>query len=283
MADSRPPNLRPPRLRLVSHNPLWRWLLAGLAVVGCVGGLLVGYAVGQNALIQQRVDVDTLQRELGDTQASLQGAQSKLAEMELELQVQTAALSELRGQLKEEHAASVRLGEEVTFYKSLMAPNEVRQGLSVEELELHAGSEAGSYRFELLLTQVAVRRNVIVGVVRIDIEGETVATLEALADAGPDESGVDGQDDQEEPRFGAQTAPGAQVVKSLTDLSTPGAYPLTFRFRYFQDLRGEFVIPEGFKPLQVLVTAKEKGKPPMQVKFPWPAATGSGSSASTAG
>lgn len=280
MADSRPPNLRPPRLRLVSHNPLWRWLLAGLAVVGCVGGLLVGYAVGQNALIQQRVDVDTLQRELGDTQVSLQAAQSKLAEMELELQVQTAALSELRGQLKEEHAASVRLAEEVTFYKSLMAPNEVRQGLSVEELELRAGDEAGSYRFELLLTQVAVRRNVIVGVVRIDIEGETVATREGSADAGPDESGAGGLD---EPRSAAQTDPGARVVKSLTDLSTPGAYPLTFRFRYFQDLRGEFVIPEGFKPLQVLVTAKEKGKPPMQVKFPWPAATSSGSSATTAG
>ena len=63
---------------------------------------------------------------------------------------------------------------------------------------------------------------------------------------------------------------GEQVVKSLTDLAPEITYPMKFRFRYFQDLRGHMVLPEGFEAEQVLVTAKQNGQESMQASFPWP-------------
>jgi hypothetical protein len=69
---------------------------------------------------------------------------------------------------------------------------------------------------------------------------------------------------------GPDGAPIDQQVLSLTDLGHTGTYPLSFRFRYFQDLDGEVLLPEGFQPVRVTVTATPQGgRNEVERSFDW--------------
>jgi hypothetical protein len=79
------------------------------------------------------------------------------------------------------------------------------------------------FTFHILLTQVESRRDWIQGEIELLVHG------------------------------------GEQQVLSLTEIASADTYPLTFRFRYFQDLSGIITLPEGFKPESVEVTARRRG------------------------
>ena len=164
--------------------------------------------------------------------------EARLIDAQLVCDVHKTALDDLRVEMQGLHQQMSSMGEELTFYKRLMAPEDVQQGLQIDDLEVNQESE-GVYRFDLLLTQVALRRSFITGEVRIDVVGRN---------------------------------DNAQVVKSLTELGYTEAYPLKFKFRYFQDIAGTFSfaqLEQEFVPETVLITAKQKGKDEVQLSFPW--------------
>jgi hypothetical protein len=212
-------------------------LLTGAIGVVC---LLIGYFIGENRVIDSRVSASLSNQD--GVNAQLLDAQARLIDAELLARVQRDAANQLRNDLTALNSANQKLEEEVIFYKSLMSPSSLRKGLQVSELNIEPTGSAikgggVEYSFALLLTQVALRRTFIAGDVRVDVIGK-------------------GQD-------------GEQVL-SLTEISELDSYPLKFRFRFFQDLAGRFVIPEGFVPQRVLVTAQQKGKDPLQQDFAWP-------------
>ena len=224
-----------PTLALVTEKPWQRAIVIGVAIVVPIVCLLVGFALGENKIISAREDSGLLRNQLQASRDLNHDLEARLIDAELQSQVQREAVNELRGVLSGLHENVARLTEEVTFYKSLMAPNEIRQGLKVDTLKLLKLGEQ-TFQYELLVTQVALRRSYVSGDIRIDVVGQQDST---------------------------------RVVKSLTDLATGQAYPLKFKFRYFQDLTGTITLPEGFIPEQVLVTALASGKEPLQVGFPW--------------
>ncbi|NOX51497.1 MAG: hypothetical protein GXP16_13335 [Gammaproteobacteria bacterium] len=234
--------LAPPRLKIITHQPWRKPLMLVLTVVIGVVCLLLGFALGQNKMLSQRVSSVLLSDDLGVAQERVKTLQDQLIDAQLNAGVHTQASNALRDDLMNMHAESSRLREEVTFYKSLMSPAALRQGLQVAELEIAPTGEPREHSFELLLTQVALRRKYIAGEVRIDLIGHS--------------------DDEEV---------GAEVVLSLTELLQGSKYPFKFRFRYFQDITGRITLPESFSPQRVLVTAMQNGKDPVQITFPWQA------------
>ena len=232
-------SVKPPRLAVVRHTPWRRALIVTLsAFIGLVC-LIIGFALGSNEWLNQRISNQRLEQDLASARSEALALQGALVDANLELDVGRDAATALRKDLQQRHGEIVRLREEVTFYKSLMAPGDVVEGLQIAELELRPQRKSRlRYKFALLLTQVALRRNVIRGELRMDVVGTQ--------------------------------ADGQEVVHSLTDLQEQGDYPLRFRFRYFQDMQGELELPEGFVPRSVLVTAQQKGKDTTQVTFPWP-------------
>lgn len=207
-------------------------LATALIATAC---LLLGYTLGENRIIQNRMDSGSLTSQLEREQQRAAELEAQLIDVQLASDVHKNAANELRDELQGLYQQVAALGEEVTFYKSLMAPEDIRQGLQVDGLEI-SPAEADRYHFQLLLTQVALRRTYIGGEVRLDIVGREGST---------------------------------QVVKSLTELDFQETYPLKFKFRYFQDLSGTFVLGEDFVPEKVLITAKQSGKDELQVSFPW--------------
>lgn len=226
-----------PNFKVVAHQPWRRVVVVVVTIVLSVSCLSVGYTLGQYKMAYDGKRVGQLKLDLQLQTARANETEARLVDAELSREVQKAASNELRVEFKTLHQEVARLGEEVTLYKRLMSPGDVQQGLQVDALELGRSGIPGEHTFEILLTQVAIRRDYIKGEVRLDI-------------------------------VGAQNS--SQVVKSLTDLNSEQVYPLKFKFRYFQDITGTFVLDEDFEPERVLITASQNGKAPLQVGFPWP-------------
>lgn len=223
--------------------------MIGTAVIGVVC-LLIGFTLGYNKVISDRIANALLSRDLDVAQTRVIQLEGELIDARLNTDVQREASNALREEMTQEHERTARLQEEMTFYKGLMSPNSLAKGLQVAELELAPSVDDGIYSYKLLLTQVALRRSFIAGEVRVDIIG-------GFGEANAPEADFDRADKPES-------------VLSLTELTDLKTYPLRFRFRYFQDIAGQITLPKGFVPTRVLITANQNGKESLQVTFPWP-------------
>lgn len=212
--------------------------------------LLIGFTLGYNKVISDRVSNALLNRDLDAAQVRVTQLEGELIDARLNTDVLRQASNALREEMTQEHERTAHLQEEMTFYKGLMSPSSLAKGLQVAELELAPSVDDGTYSYKLLLTQVALRRSFIAGEVRFDVIG-------GFGEADTSDADFDRADKLES-------------VLSLTELTDMKTYPLRFRFRYFQDLAGQITLPEGFVPTKVLITVNQNGKEPLQVTFPWP-------------
>ena len=143
--------------------------------------------------------------------------------------------NELAGLEKELQAAR----EEVEFYRGIVAPGSVQSGLRIHRFRLESDARPGRYTYNLVLTQLKQNRRTVSGVVDWKISG--------YMQEAPDELG-------------------------LAEVTQPPVDYLDFRFRYFQSLSGEIILPDGFDATQVALTIRPSGggiKSAVQV-FDWP-------------
>ena len=224
-------------MRVVPHRPYLVWLLGGGALVLVLLAATAGYVSG-GAFDRERGErLREAEAEGLEATLRVEELEQALAAYELNDDVDTAVSEELRQTIRDLEGRISELNEEVRFYKRLMAPGELERGLQVSGFTLAGGTvRPDELSFNLLLTQATERRSWVKGRVHVDVLGQ-----------------------QEE----------RDVVLSLTDLAELESYPLKFRFRYFQDFTGVLKLPEGFRPLSVVVTAVKDNGQNVQRTFDW--------------
>lgn len=242
MAD-RPSRLKStPIIRVVSHHP-WRqgFVLVTIALL-VVAGSLGGYWLGRSVARLDDTYLASVERLNRANRQSITRLEAELVDANLSWQVDREASQALKETIRELKDQVAKLTEEVTFYKSLMAPSALERGIQVADFELTALEETGRFRFHLLLTQVETRRDWVQGDVSLEVRGRGTADGEAGPTVGS----------------GSATGTVEQVLR-LTEIAEEGTYPLKFRFRYFQDLTGVIRLPAGFKPERIVVKAGRRG------------------------
>ena len=147
-----------------------------------------------------------------------------LAEIRLATVVDAGANERLRRTIKELRDRIGALEEEARFYRRLVAPSEAERGFRIERLTISSRArEPLHYDYSLLLTQIVDRHSRIEGSVTVEVAGERDGT----------------------PR-----------TYTLADLTPEEIFAGEFRFLYFQEFSGLIVVPDGFVPRAVTVTAR---------------------------
>ena len=209
-------------------------LLAGLAVLGLV--FSVGYFMGKGG-ISSAPGVDAV---------SAAGAQQELLVLQDEFEVQRiqhqldgVALEMVRKEIALQKDQVSKLEEGLQFYKGLMAPEEIAQGLSLRKLELLSTEKSDHFVFRIIVQQEALKHPTLKGSLSIELFGQQ----------GGEEASY----------------PLADLSEGIKDNA------ITLRFRYFQSIEGELVVPDGFVPagFAVIARASSPRKVELREQFPW--------------
>lgn len=210
-------------------------LLLGLLALAVVLG--AGYFLGQRTVFAD------LGVEPGGALAEA-GQELLMVKEEVEVQqiqheLDRATLEVVRQEIAAQKEKIANLEEGLRFYKGLMAPEEITQGLSLRKLELVATDASDRFVFRLVAQQEALKHSTLRGSLSIELfgrHGEDAASY-SLADISDD----------------------------IEDNS------IALRFRYFQSIEGELLIPVGFTPqgFRVIARATSPRKVELREQFPW--------------
>jgi len=209
-------------------------LLFGFILIMLLIAFFVGYRFGVSG---QSGFVDN-KSQLKQQIESLQAKQKELSEQ--------VAIYRYGGELDKQVSERIRqenlqlqnkvseLNEAVGFYRGIMAPNDRKKGLQIEEFNLQPVEGSRRYRYEVVLTQAANNSAY--------ISGKLLLTLHGAIDKK--EQAISHQD-------------------LLVDANKRGQ---PFKFRFFQNLKGQIQLPEGFEPVQIDVSAQSSGRKAAKIK-----------------
>lgn len=201
-----------------------------LLVALCILLLLAVFEFGRYRAGYSSIEVAGEIAELERQIAALQQQHIQLREqkaiMERSGQIERKAYTQMEGTVTELQDEILELKEELAFYRGIVSPKEARKGLKLQDFELSAGTQPRQYHFKVVLTQVLNNTTVARGKLNFEVAG---------------------------------LYQGKQQTYSLEQMSESKSGP-SFRFKYFQVLEGDFMLPEGFEPVKVNLTVKPKTK-----------------------
>jgi len=162
--------------------------------------------------------------------AELEQQQTTLREQNAVLersgQIERQAYKQLEGAVTGLQDEILELKEELAFYRGIVSPADDIKGLNLQGFELSRGAQPRQYHFKVVLTQVMNNGTVVRGNLRFEVVGlhkgeQKSFTLEQMSDS-TEKSGQ------------------------------------SFRFKYFQIIEGDFLLPDEFEPIKVNLTVTPK-------------------------
>ncbi|MGL4474374.1 MAG: DUF6776 family protein [Shewanella sp.] len=181
--------------------------------------VIVAFVVGvlSNILWQESpVSASSAEREeIVRLRAEQEVRAQELAKANINLTVATEANQNMQKLFNDQVQQLALLNRELTFYRSIMAPDHTAEGIAINTLEILPGIEPGQLQLQLVLTQLEKRKRTLKGKAKIILLGL-----------------LDGKEH-------------SMTLTSLTGSS------LEFDFRYFQVLDSRFSLPTGFELKQI--------------------------------
>ena len=214
------------------------FLVLGMVLLFIAGVLLGSWGtlrLGMESAWENR----RLRQTVVDQAAAMDALHQRYSDSTTRGEVDTAALELVRVELAQQRETIAELEKGIQFYRGLMAPGELVDGLSVHSVDFTPGNEDQRYQFRVLVQQSSRKHDLLTGVLTVQLHG---------------------------------TVAGEPMSYDLSDLSEqiPNA-EIRLRFKYFQAIDGEIVLPRGFVPLTVS-TRTESNRPrraSVDQEFPW--------------
>jgi hypothetical protein len=231
-----------PRFVIVPHRPYARVLLGtGLVLwlASVVGTWMLASRLAAPTLAKAQSELQVTSRRANEAEALVKQLRQNVSTLRRSDQISRSANTELQASLAEREEEVSGLRADVAFYERLVGATGQRRGLTVHEA-VFAPEEGGTWRYTVTLTQNLNRGAISKGEARISVEGVSSGRLRSL--------------------------PWETLVQK------PGAPGQPFSFRYFQQLEGSVMLPEGFTPQRVRVQLRSDGSTVDQA-FPWQAQT----------
>ena len=210
--------------------------LALLALVSVFSVFALGLIAGQwnaNVAILKSIELKSINSALESEKASLL---RRLEESDLLLEVNETAIAQLRNRLDGVLLEKSDLEYALTFYKKLIEESAGKGPVEMFEFRAFATEAEGVYEFSILLGQDVQAAKTISGEVELSIIGSS-------GDRDP--------------------------IEFTTENSVMG-FPLTYKFKYFQDLAGKIRLPVDFQPERAAIVVRSaKGRPLAERELDW--------------
>ena len=233
------------KLVVKPHQPKRLGVIVAVALVFTVGLAFLMYEYGRyRGGYDGRDARETelrLNQQLNAASEANVGLREKIALLETSKDVDREAYSQVETTLGDLQQQIQQQKEELAFYRGIIAPEDGKRGLKIQEFALSPAGAESEFRMRLVLVQAAAKQDRrISGSVKMSIEGA---------------------------RNGAQTS---YDIKELLSETESGG-PMLFSFRYFQNLEKNVVLPNGFVPQRVNVEVSPKGRTADVIKrsFEW--------------
>jgi hypothetical protein len=223
-------------------------LLQFLLVVAVAGAVVLAYELGRLnggfSSLDQRRERESLMATIAERDRAIENLQRTIAILETSQDIDRETYAQVEVNLDELQARIQAQEEELAFYRGIISPEDGLAGLRVQTLELRPIETGSGYVLHLVLVQAITHDRRVSGTVSFDIAG---------------------------------TLDGNEVRYSLEDLvadDSPEA--LAYSFRYFQDLQRELVLPEGFRPSELLmvIRPREPSGDVLEQVFDWASVAG---------
>ncbi len=240
------------KLEVVETKSWWWYFAVSLFLLAAMflSGWLA-WVQSKSERDQLGAEVSRLTRANGQLSQALNEKEQLLMELDRSVKMSKANISEIGLTLSRLQEDKKQLEKELSFYRSIMAPEMNKSGLTIDSLHIstltpglkltsttqHSGQQI---EFELVLTQVKKQDWYIKGRYQIWL-------IEKAKGGGTEKR-----------------------VSLLSYLNNPKMKPL-FSFRYFQTFREIATIPPQLHPVAIVVTATTRdGKQQVERRFPWP-------------
>ena len=228
--------------RLITIQRLALWIMSILAILLLVL-VLLGLAFDQGRRIagydsrEAMVYIEQLQRQIQELQSQSDESQRRAAMLERNSRIEDDSSEQLKKSLDEAQAEAVELKKELSFYKSIVSPEDGKQSIMIQTIALKK-DEQGGYDYKIMISQRGRNDRFARGTAKVSIEG---------------------------------MAQGKRKTLDLSELSDEAKKPMKFGFRYFQNLTGKLKLPEGFiaDSLRVRLTPKTAKLDAVDEQFPW--------------
>ncbi len=237
---------RMPRIHHHSMVPK-SYLVSAVVVAVILAGLLVKILFfpsldEKNPYVSQirelEKEVDRQERIIGVLRKHNKDLKQDYTKMVHLREIDQEALSKVQDQLKIDQNERLKMEEELIFLRGMVSSKLGKGVLHLQRLRLEPGEGENSYRYAFTVSKVLKNPEYIEGSVYLSLSGEQKGKKRSL---------------------------------SLKQVSRDEQDKLKMRFKHFQNIEGELLIPSGFKPSGVTIEVKPEGDKfkPIKKSFKW--------------
>lgn len=209
-----------------------RWIRGVFRVIAIIVIFFAGFAIGRAFGFPD--DLQARAHRLATRNATLE---DQLQGLQQQQQTDATALAALKSSLAGRDAELQKLEREQAFYARLIGIDSNRSGLGVHSMALSPVTGTHAWNFTVTLVNTAENADAARGTLTLSIEGVRDGKLATIG---------------------------------WSNLAAPAASDgVPFAFKFFQQLRGSFLLPKGFVPNRVTVILHPEGGEPVTRRIDW--------------
>lgn len=232
------------RMVVVPYRPGRRVLFVSLLLlavtVSAVGGFMFGYWNTLRAQESGQATQQELSAQLISAETENSELRRQVAILDRSSVMDQRANEEVQGTIRGLRDRVAQLEQDIVYYRQVVSEETEDTGLIISQLDIDATRESNRYRYKLVLRQQ-------------DADGDTFL----LGHVNVNLVGSQGEEQQ---------------ILPLRDLSAEqDQLDIRLRFKYFQNIEGELVLPENFVPerLQIAAVSIEPVDKSINQNFSW--------------
>lgn len=148
------------------------------------------------------------------------------------------ALKAIKEHVKDLQSERLSMEEELIFLRGIVSADVKEDGLRIQRFTVRPANDAGRFAYRFTISQAIANGAMATGSIYLQIEGI--------------------QQDK-------------HTIMALESLNQDKQASIDMRFKYYQDITGEFIIPDDFSPEKVTIEVKPTSKKlaPVKETFDW--------------